>query len=272
MKHAIGERRLQESICEAVFCLDRRFPEQIDERALFCPGEGVDGRLPRERIEHIGPAGLTSAGEREYLRPAIAGMRVTLHEALLLHAVEHVAGVRGLAAHSLGELHRTGELAQCERLRRGDLQGVCHAADVGVESWITVFVLAVLFSLGQGVVFTTMFATATTRTPEAEQGTASGMATAGQQLGGAIGVAVLINLTSAIDGATLTTAMTGIGLIHREVYAEVPPRVEYSLTDEGTELNEALGPLGDWGQKRLHRERLEITRPDTPQTTTTSAI
>lgn len=61
------------------------------------------------------------------------------------------------------------------------------------------------------------------------------------------------------------------GLIHREVYAEVPPKVEYSLTDEGTELNEALGPLGDWGQKRLHRERLEITRPDTPQTTTSSA-
>ncbi|MGP9695113.1 MFS transporter [Brachybacterium sp. AOP25-B2-12] len=80
-------------------------------------------------------------------------------------------------------------------------------------SWITVFVLAALFSLGQGVVFTTMFATATTGTPEAEQGTASGMATAGQQLGGAIGLAVLINLTSAIDGFTLTTAMTGISVI-----------------------------------------------------------
>lgn len=80
-------------------------------------------------------------------------------------------------------------------------------------SWITVFVLAALFSLGQGVVFTTMFATATTGTPEAEQGTASGMATAGQQLGGAIGLAVLINLTSAIDGSTLTTAMTGISVI-----------------------------------------------------------
>lgn len=80
-------------------------------------------------------------------------------------------------------------------------------------SWITVFVLAALFSLGQGVVFTTMFATATTGTPEAEQGTASGIATAGQQLGGAIGLAVLINLTSAIDGSTLTTAMTGISVI-----------------------------------------------------------
>ncbi|MGK5672352.1 MFS transporter [Micromonospora sp. URMC 106] len=80
-------------------------------------------------------------------------------------------------------------------------------------SWITVFVPAAFFSLGQGIVFTTMFATATTGTPEAEQGTASGMATAGQQLGGAIGLAVLINFTSALSGATLTTAMTGITVV-----------------------------------------------------------
>lgn len=80
-------------------------------------------------------------------------------------------------------------------------------------NWVTVFVLAAVFSLGQGIVFTTMFATATTGTPESEQGTASGMATAGQQLGGAIGLAILINLTSAFGGATLTTAMTGIAVI-----------------------------------------------------------
>ncbi|MER6913652.1 helix-turn-helix domain-containing protein [Streptomyces sp. NPDC000594] len=36
-------------------------------------------------------------------------------------------------------------------------------------------------------------------------------------------------------------------IVHREVYREVPPRVEYSLTDLGRELNAALGPLGDWG-------------------------
>ncbi|MBF9334966.1 MFS transporter [Microbacterium lacticum] len=80
-------------------------------------------------------------------------------------------------------------------------------------NWVIVFVLAAFFSLGQGIVFTTMFATATTGTPEAEQGTASGIATAGQQLGGAIGLAVLINLTTALGGATLTTAMTGIAVI-----------------------------------------------------------
>lgn len=43
------------------------------------------------------------------------------------------------------------------------------------------------------------------------------------------------------------------GLIHRKVYAEVPPKVEYSLTDAGASLNEALRPLGDWGRQRLRR-------------------
>jgi DNA-binding HxlR family transcriptional regulator len=48
------------------------------------------------------------------------------------------------------------------------------------------------------------------------------------------------------------------GLVHREVYAEVPPRVEYSLTEHGASLNRALGPLGSWGKERLRRERSEL--------------
>ena len=56
------------------------------------------------------------------------------------------------------------------------------------------------------------------------------------------------------------------GLVHREVYAEVPPKVEYSLTEAGTSLDEALRPLGEWGRERLRREGLGITVVDTPPT------
>ncbi|WP_327706319.1 helix-turn-helix domain-containing protein [Streptomyces decoyicus] len=51
--------------------------------------------------------------------------------------------------------------------------------------------------------------------------------------------------------------MENDGLVHREVYAEVPPRVEYSLTEHGHTLNQALGPLGSWGIERIRREGSE---------------
>ncbi|GAB3620917.1 helix-turn-helix domain-containing protein [Glutamicibacter endophyticus] len=54
------------------------------------------------------------------------------------------------------------------------------------------------------------------------------------------------------------------GLINRRVYAEVPPRVEYSLTEAGSSLNDALGPLGEWGRARIQREELHVVPvPDT---------
>ncbi|MER5897261.1 helix-turn-helix domain-containing protein [Streptomyces sp. NPDC001876] len=46
-------------------------------------------------------------------------------------------------------------------------------------------------------------------------------------------------------------------LVNRKVYAEVPPRVEYSLTEYGRTLNQALAPLGVWGAERTRREQLE---------------
>ena len=36
------------------------------------------------------------------------------------------------------------------------------------------------------------------------------------------------------------------GLIEREFFAEIPPRVEYSLTKEGAELRESIMPLLKW--------------------------
>jgi DNA-binding HxlR family transcriptional regulator len=49
--------------------------------------------------------------------------------------------------------------------------------------------------------------------------------------------------------------MEASGLVHREVYHQVPPKVEYSLTDFGRSLNAALAPLGAWGEE--HIERIE---------------
>jgi DNA-binding HxlR family transcriptional regulator len=51
--------------------------------------------------------------------------------------------------------------------------------------------------------------------------------------------------------------MEADGLVHREVYPEVPPKVEYSLTEEGRSLNAALAPLGAWGNDRIARHGLE---------------
>ncbi len=40
-------------------------------------------------------------------------------------------------------------------------------------------------------------------------------------------------------------------LVHREVYPEVPPRVEYSLTDTGKSLMPVLTALIDWGKEHF---------------------
>jgi DNA-binding HxlR family transcriptional regulator len=39
------------------------------------------------------------------------------------------------------------------------------------------------------------------------------------------------------------------GLIQRQAYGEIPPRVEYSLTEHGRGLREALVPLLMWAKK-----------------------
>lgn len=39
------------------------------------------------------------------------------------------------------------------------------------------------------------------------------------------------------------------GVVHREQYPEVPPRVEYSLTERGRSLAPALAGLAAWGRE-----------------------
>lgn len=47
-------------------------------------------------------------------------------------------------------------------------------------------------------------------------------------------------------------------LVHREVYAQVPPKVEYSLTEYGEELKPILIDMHEWGTKHeLRKQRDE---------------
>jgi DNA-binding HxlR family transcriptional regulator len=41
------------------------------------------------------------------------------------------------------------------------------------------------------------------------------------------------------------------GLVHREVYPQVPPKVEYSLTVKGTTIMPMLNLMCEWGQSYL---------------------
>jgi DNA-binding HxlR family transcriptional regulator len=43
------------------------------------------------------------------------------------------------------------------------------------------------------------------------------------------------------------------GIIHRRVFREVPPRVEYSLTEDGEDLRAALEEVCDWGERYAKR-------------------
>lgn len=56
-----------------------------------------------------------------------------------------------------------------------------------------------------------------------------------------------------VSSSTLSTRLTELteaGLLSRERYAEIPPRVEYELTDDGEELCDLLEPLLYWVEDR----------------------
>lgn len=57
---------------------------------------------------------------------------------------------------------------------------------------------------------------------------------------------------SSITYKTLSLALKELerdGLIHREEYPQIPPKVEYSLTERGASLIPILDSLCEWGDK-----------------------
>ena len=64
------------------------------------------------------------------------------------------------------------------------------------------------------------------------------------------------DLMKELDGIspkTLTDTLAVLqkeGFVGREAFAEIPPRVEYYLTDDGRELWDAILPLLQWTMKR----------------------
>jgi DNA-binding HxlR family transcriptional regulator len=70
----------------------------------------------------------------------------------------------------------------------------------------------------------------------------------------------------AISQKSLTKTLRGLerdGLVTREVFAEVPPRVEYEITDVGAEFLDQVGPLWVWvarSARKFQKARAEFDR------------
>ena len=60
-----------------------------------------------------------------------------------------------------------------------------------------------------------------------------------------------------ISDKMLTTQLRELeadGYIHREVFAVVPPRTEYSLTEQGREIMELITSIRNYGLKMMTRQ------------------
>lgn len=64
----------------------------------------------------------------------------------------------------------------------------------------------------------------------------------------------LRRLVPGVTQRMLTTQLRELerdGMIHREVFAQVPPRVDYSITEFGRTLAPVLGALEHWAQTHV---------------------
>ena len=64
-----------------------------------------------------------------------------------------------------------------------------------------------------------------------------------------------------ISAKTLTDVLKDLqksGLVKREAFAEIPPRVQYHLTREGRELTMLVAPLMVWADEMANLVKLEV--------------
>jgi DNA-binding HxlR family transcriptional regulator len=65
------------------------------------------------------------------------------------------------------------------------------------------------------------------------------------------------------------------GVVHRKVFAQVPPRVEYSATKLGLSLESILSSLCEWGRRHASElnaiERAKVDRAKTSKQASTAA-
>lgn len=74
------------------------------------------------------------------------------------------------------------------------------------------------------------------------------------------------DVSSRMLSSTLRT-LEADGLVSRKVYPEVPPKVEYSLTETGLSLVPFIVQLSEWAQKHMksivkHREEFEAAEEE----------
>lgn len=62
------------------------------------------------------------------------------------------------------------------------------------------------------------------------------------------------------------------GLVNRKVYAEVPPRVEYSLTDLGRSLKPILDAMWNWGERYKSSQESDDNSSDVLRCPVRSAV
>ena len=68
----------------------------------------------------------------------------------------------------------------------------------------------------------------------------------------------IMNALQGISPKTLSDTLKDLqneGLITRESFAEIPPRVEYALTTDGAELRKSIIPLLEWTANRSNIDK-----------------